>query len=301
MRKPAITMLRISSLLLVAFPAAAAAQSHGIHVRAWIDGRSRLVLDGATARWEHLDFAAPGRLDCNVGAEVQPTFIDGDVWFPQWPDVPDCENRDCGCSSSLFTRLNQAVPEAEIFPELEVMQGRGVCLMVEWPVAENGYRIVVEFDDNAWNGADWYEIDLALPGCGVQRYCPATSNSTGVAGYLDIAGSLSVSVNDTALTANHCPPGSLGLFLGGQDKAQIPFANGTLCVDPAGHGPLIVAPAVQVSRAGQAEIALQPDWMPARGRLADHATWSFQFWFRDPLAGGARANLTNALRVTFCP
>lgn len=301
MKHSVIPLIRASALLLFALPAAGVPQSHGIGVRAWIDGRSRLVLDGASARWEHLDFAAPGRLECNVGAQVQPTFIDGDAWYPEWPDRPDCENRDCGCDSSVFLGLHQPVPEAEIFPELEVLQGRGSCTLVDWPVAENGYRIVVEFDDNAWGGADWYEIDVGLPGCGVQRYCPATANSTGIPGYLDITGSLSVSVNDTLLTANHCPPGSLGLFLYGQDKAQIPFANGTLCVDPAGHGLVVVAPAVIVSRAGQAEVAVQADWIPARGRLADHATWSFQFWFRDPAGGGAQANLTNALRVTFCP
>lgn len=301
MKNSVMTTLRISTLLLVAFPAAAAAQSHGIHVRAWIDGRSRLVLDGAMAHWEHLDFAAPGRLDCHLGAEIQPTFIDGDAWYPQWPDVPDCENRDCGCVSSLFTRLHQTIPEVEVFPEFEVMAGRGTCMLVEWPVAENGYRIVVEFDDNAWSGADWYEVDLAIPGCGVQRYCPATLNSTGSAGYLDLSGTLSVSVLDTVFTANQCPPGMLGMLLCGQDKAQIPFANGTLCVDPAGHGLDVMGRAIQVSRTGQASLALLPDFMPARGRLADHASWSFQFWFRDPAAGGAQANLTNALRVTFCP
>jgi hypothetical protein len=210
------------ALLLLALPAAAAPQSHGIHVRAFIDGRSQLVLDGSMARWEHFDFAAPGRLECNLGAEIQPTYIDGEAWYPEWPDRVDCENRDCGCSSSLFTRMHQPVPDAEIFPVFEVIQGRGSSALVELPVAANGYRIVIEFNDNAMGGADWYEVCLTLPDCGVQRYCSATPNSTGEAAYLEIAGSLSIQMNETVLTAMNCPPSTMGIFFCGENKSQLP-------------------------------------------------------------------------------
>ena len=30
-------------------------------------------------------------------------------------------------------------------------------------------------------------------------------------------------------------------------------------------------------------------------------TWNFQFWYRDPSAGGAGFNFTDALSITFCP
>jgi hypothetical protein len=289
------------ALLLLALPAAAAPQSHGIHVRAFIDGRSQLVLDGSMARWEHFDFAAPGRLECNLGAEIQPTYIDGEAWYPEWPDRVDCENRDCGCSSSLFTRMHQPVPDAEIFPVFEVIQGRGSSALVELPVAANGYRIVIEFNDNAMGGADWYEVCLTLPDCGVQRYCSATPNSTGEAAYLEIAGSLSIQMNETVLTAMNCPPSTMGIFFCGENKSQLPFANGMLCISPAGHGLYSMDPPVLVSRAGQAVKPLDFSVLPVIGRSADHETWSFQFWFRDPSAGGAGANLSNALRVTFCP
>jgi hypothetical protein len=29
------------------------------------------------------------------------------------------------------------------------------------------------------------------------------------------------------------------------------------------------------------------------------SSWNFQFWYRDPQAGGARFNLSNALHVDF--
>jgi len=294
----------LSALLLLALPAVAAAspQSHGIHVRAWIDGRSQLVLDDTAAWWQHFDFAAPGRLNCHLGAEVQPTMVDGDAWFPTWADRPDCENRDCGgCSSSVFFGLHQPIPNHELFPHLNVMQARGICTMVELPVAENGYRVVVEFNDNDWPGADWYEFELAIADCGVMRYCTSTPNSTGSPAYIQMTGSMTFSVADTQLTVLHAPPGNVGVFFYGKDKAQIPFGNGTLCISPLDHGLYTLRPPVVISRTGQADKLVDFRALLDGGRMADHSTWSFQFWYRDPEGGGSGTNLSNALRATFCP
>lgn len=289
------------AILMLALPAAAAPQSHGIHVRAFIDGRSQLVLDDETAMWEHFDFAAPGRLECNLGAEIQPTMIDGDAWYPNWADRPDCENRDCGCSSSVFYGLHQPIPNDELFPHLNVMQARGSCAIVELPVAENGYRVVIEFNDNDFNGADWYEFELATADCGVMRYCTPTANSTGVPTYIGMTGSLSFSRDDSMLTASNAPAETMGVFFCGKDKAQIPFGNGTLCISPLGHGIQALQPPVMISRSGHAEKLIDFRALVQGGRMADNSTWSFQFWYRDPEARGSGSNLSNALRATFCP
>src|SRR5690242_6268178 len=53
-------------------------------VRAFIDGRSTLVLRGNTVHWFHADFAAPGR---HNGVNFA-TFLNDTAWFPTWPDVP---------------------------------------------------------------------------------------------------------------------------------------------------------------------------------------------------------------------
>jgi hypothetical protein len=37
------------------------------------------------------------------------------------------------------------------------------------------------------------------------------------------------------------------------------------------------------------------------GALTAGSTWYFQYWYRDPLAGGANFNLSDALGGTFCP
>jgi hypothetical protein len=133
-----------------------------LDIRAKIDGRSRLVLQGATAQWEHFDFAAPGRLECDLTLPIEPTWLGGVAWFPDWPDVPTCENRDCDCTSSTYVGLVPSLPPAEFAVTLHVVQARNVCQIVEQPSASNGWRVVIEFDDNPIGGHDWYEVRLEI-------------------------------------------------------------------------------------------------------------------------------------------
>ncbi len=124
-------------------------------VSAYIDGRSRLILQRDTVHWHHLDFAAPGRLDF----VNEPTFLNGEAWFPTWPDVPNAENRDCNCDSSTFkgTPPLAAKPQAV---ELSVVQARNTVFIVQHPDQSNNHTLIVEFDDNPPGGADWYRIAL---------------------------------------------------------------------------------------------------------------------------------------------
>ena len=134
----------------------AAASTGGlIRVRAWVDGRSQLILQGDTAQWHHFDYAAPGREFAN-----EPTTIDGVSWFPTWPDVPDVQNRDCNCDSDTFTGVNPPVPPADVVVSLIPVQARGPVSMVQLPSAENDYTLIVQFNDNAPPGAAWYVIDI---------------------------------------------------------------------------------------------------------------------------------------------
>ena len=68
-----------------------------LNIRAYIDGRSQLILQGNTVHWHHIDFVAPGRW----GAD-EPTYLNGLGWHPIWPDVPNPENGGCGCDSSSY-------------------------------------------------------------------------------------------------------------------------------------------------------------------------------------------------------
>ena len=128
-----------------------------LKVRAYIDGRSQLIIQGNRVHWHHLDFAAPGRhFDAVVS---QPTDLNEANWEPIWPDVPDSENRDCNCDSSSYEGIpNLARTDQPVW--LDVSQGRGEVFILQQPSAANNYTLVIEFDDNPQMGPDWYEINL---------------------------------------------------------------------------------------------------------------------------------------------
>ena len=126
-----------------------------LKVRAYVDGRSRLVLQGNSARWHHLDFAGPGRW---IDAD-EPTYLNGAPWFPAWPDVPDRENRDCNCDSSHYVGVPFLAAEAHTVG-LAIVQARGGATVIQQPAQANGFTLIVEFDDNPPFGADWYDVKL---------------------------------------------------------------------------------------------------------------------------------------------
>jgi len=73
-------------------------------ISAMIDGRSTLTISGKTAVWTHYQEAAPG---LHEGANA-PTIVGGSSWLPKWPRPG--ENRNCGCSSSVFRGVNPPLP-----------------------------------------------------------------------------------------------------------------------------------------------------------------------------------------------
>jgi hypothetical protein len=138
--------------------------------------------------------------------------------------------------------------------------------------------------------------------CGsAENYCASSPNSTGHVARIGAWGSLAVADANTHLWTSACPPGSLGIFFYGADSVQIPFGNGTLCISPFYPGLFRLDPAVAIDAAGHAELELDFAALHPAGQIAAGSSWNFQFWFRDPFAGGAGTNLTDAQRVSFCP
>jgi hypothetical protein len=131
-----------------------------LHVRieAKIDGRSNLVLHGTDAYWMHFQFAAPGRETfTNL-----PTTFDTVEWFPDWPDVPDAENRDCNCMSSTFTDLPAAVPRVPSTVTITHLLGRRTTTpsAIQMPDATNDFTLILEFTDVGLSGSDIYAAQL---------------------------------------------------------------------------------------------------------------------------------------------
>ncbi len=283
-------------LVLLAGTAPASSQTQVVHVRAWIDGYSELMLTGADVQWRHFDFAAPGRLNCDTGTPEEPTLVNGAAWYPTWPDVPTCENRFCGgCLSSAAALISPPLPPVDYLPRLVPLLYRGEVTLVEVPSAANGFRAVVGLDDRPIGGADWYEFTLEVLPCFGLEYCTSTPNSSGAAAYLQVAGDLSLSGTSTSLQALDCPASRPGIFFYGAGPANMPLANGRLCIDP--FSGLHRMQAVWTDPTGFAELPLDFAALP----FTPDDTWYFQYWFRDPAGGGTGSNLTDAVRVRFCP
>jgi hypothetical protein len=126
-----------------------------------------------------------------------------------------------------------------------------------------------------------------------ESYCFGAPNSAGAGARIGWSGSTSVASAAFALEVTDCPPHALGVFFHGPWETQVPFGNGYGCI----AGSLVRLPPVAVDGQGgaiQAFDAQSAGIKPVETRL-------FQFHYRDPAGGGELFNLSDALRVEFCP
>lgn len=134
--------------------------------------------------------------------------------------------------------------------------------------------------------------------CVVSSYCTAAPNSVSASGALmGNAGTVSIAQNNLTLLCSHCPPNASGVFFYGPQQTQVAFGNGYRCV----AGPIT---RLGLTVAGPTGIAAKsvnyPTLLPTASITAG-STWNFQFWYRNPAAGGAGFNLSNGLSIRFCP
>jgi hypothetical protein len=152
-RGVALATLIITSLIILPNYVHAAT----IRVEAFIDGRSRLIISGNTAQWQHFEAAAPG-IPQNPG-ENYPTIINSVNWAPTWslPDPSNCG----GCTSSVFTGVCPGLSAVTQTVTLNRIQYRQSVDIIQQPSAGN--PLIVEFNDNNYGGAAWYIIELNFP------------------------------------------------------------------------------------------------------------------------------------------
>lgn len=129
-------------------------------------------------------------------------------------------------------------------------------------------------------------------------YCAASPNSVGPGAVIANVGTPSVSTNQLVLEVSGLPALQNGIFFYGVNSVKMPFGNGVLCVG----APQFRLPVVATTLSGDAAYPLDIGSPPSpSGQIVPGATWSFQFWYRDPAAGGAFFNLSNGVRLFFCP
>jgi hypothetical protein len=128
-----------------------------LNIRAYIDGKSQIIITGNALYWRHLDFDAPGRWELGEGR--QPTFLNRIKWEPTWPDIPDPTNESCNCNSSIYRGIpNLARTNQRVW--MDFIETRGRVSVVQQPNIDNDYTFILELDDNSYGGAAWYEISL---------------------------------------------------------------------------------------------------------------------------------------------
>jgi hypothetical protein len=167
----------VGSVVLVAALSAASADTISLDIRAYIDGRDLLVIQGDTMQWHHLDYAAVGRWgkdveDSNEWAN-EPTILSATLngatvmdqvqWIPDWPGHPwPDEIRDEDSFSAVFSGLTPALPAADMTIDLTPILARSELGIYQYPTAANGYTLILDFNDNDPACADWYEAQVDI-------------------------------------------------------------------------------------------------------------------------------------------
>ena len=148
--------------------------------------------------------------------------------------------------------------------------------------------------DSFCSSGSAYVFDL--PAASAENFCDVSDNSTGEPAILSLAGCTQVARNEIGLLARPVPDGRPGLFFYGDTAiASIPFGDGSRCV--AGQTFRL---SVLLSRGGELSVDVDLTNPPQVGGLiTPGSTWFFQALYRDPDAGGAGFNLSDALQVSF--
>jgi len=190
------------------------------------------------------------------------------------------------------TNLNDgAWIQQEVF--LGAIANNNPSVQVEWRIKSNGST-----NYGGWNIDDvrilW--IDTPVPPCATPvNYCSTSPNSVGPGSVMTYQGTPNISTNDFELIATQLPAGSSGIFFYGTSAVQQPFGNGFRCVG----GSVFRLPLVTADFIGDAHYAINYGAAPAP--ITAGSLWRFQYWYRNPAAGGAGFNLSDGLAVTFCP
>ncbi|MBK7877076.1 MAG: M28 family peptidase [Planctomycetes bacterium] len=139
---------------------------------------------------------------------------------------------------------------------------------------------------------------IAVPTCTPPtNYCVGGVNSLGLAAQMGALGSTSLAANDLTLTAQGCRPIVSGLFFWGIGETQVPLANGYRCIDSS----FLRLGVATTNASGFGSLSLDLLDSPNGPLVNVGDVRSVQFWYRDVAGGGAGCNLTDGLRLTFCP
>ena len=152
---------------------------------------------------------------------------------------------------------------------------------------------------------DFRVIDVTCGCTSPFNVCSTAPNSVGAGATIGFSGSTSVAQDDFTLSVSGALPGGTGLFYYGPQTIQAPFGDGFRCVGSGSVGTFRLRPPVTANGSGDGSYSVDYASPPAGsgpGALVPGSTWTFQFWYRDPMGpGGSGFNLSDGLRASFCP
>jgi hypothetical protein len=124
----------------------------------------------------------------------------------------------------------------------------------------------------------------------VTTYCDSQPNSVGLVAQCGYTGSLVREANQLSMTLTGATSQSFGQLTCGTIPFNVPFGNGTLCINPLSQFVRVGGPVPIVN--GQAICPVDLPSMPYA------TTLRFQWWYRDTQAGAITFNTSNAVACT---
>lgn len=261
-------------------------------------GPARIVavtryLDGSRARSAtiELDIAYSGSLPVGATPIAYDATIQVDPAHPALIELPGAHGE---LLSSTTTTLLQSPAQATV-----LMHGSAYVMIEASPMASGTDVVIFRIDSLAGSSNTANVLIEYVPACTPPtNICVTAANSVGAGMLMSHMGSASESANDMELVAATGPVGQSGIFYYGMGSTQQSFGDGFRCVGGSSYR----LPVLAIDGAGEAHFALDLSQPPVpAGQIAAGQTWNFQFWYRDPAAGGTGFNLSDALQIEFCP
>jgi hypothetical protein len=201
-----------------------------------------------------------------------------------------------------FTNANPTNSGSYPVVVLTGVTSNGTSIVVSPPANAGSGDVIVRTPGSAHsNVSNAWPADLSGATCATPfPICLAAPNTFSAGGAtMDYLGSTSVSANDLTLVTYGIPPGKLTLYIYAQDQTVfLPFGNGFRCI----ASPIYrVSPAVNANFFGDVFYPLNLNTLPVNGQISAGQSWGFMAWYRDPQAGGAFFNGSEALSTVWCP
>ena len=191
------------------------------------------------------------------------------------------------------------------------LTSNGTSISLTIPAAAGPGNVMVKTSGNGHDDmSNAWPSDLGDNGGGggscdaPTNYCSTSGNSASPFGaVMSFSGTASYTANDLTLECYGAIPGQFGIFYYGPAQISSPFGNGIRCVGSGFLGTFRL-PVLQADSFGDAYCVLdynQPPMNAGNGIIVDGQEFNFQFWYRDPQAGGSNFNLSDGLNIVFCP